>query len=92
MRNKNKEILFYISKNSQLEEEKKKCEVEIELLKELYKPNLKKFFDFYCLKTKPFVQYFIIIMLYILSQYSLYKFLNYDASVIFLTKHKIKNP
>ena len=48
---KNEEILSYISRYSQLEEEKKKCEVEFELLKESIKPDLSKFFDLYHLKT-----------------------------------------
>ena len=48
---KNEEILSYITRNSQLEEEKKKCEVEFELLKESIKPDLSKFFDLYHLKT-----------------------------------------
>ena len=43
--------MSYISKNSQLEEEKKKCEVELKLLKESIKPDLNKFFYFYHLKT-----------------------------------------
>ena len=48
---KNEEILSYISKNRQIEEEKKNFEVEIESLKEKIQSNLSKFFDFYRLKT-----------------------------------------
>ena len=43
--------MSYISKISQLEEEKKNCEVEIESLKEKIQSQLNKFFDFYRLKT-----------------------------------------
>ena len=49
--NKNEKILFYISKNKQIEEEKKKCEVELKLLKESIKPDLSKFLDLYHFKT-----------------------------------------
>ena len=48
---KNEEILSYISKNRQIEEEKKNCEVEIESLKEKIQSHLNKIFDFYRLKT-----------------------------------------
>ena len=66
----NEENLTCISKDRQLE--KKKCEVEIDSLKESIKPDLSNFFDLYHWNTRSFILYLIIIMLFILSQNSLY--------------------